>query len=145
MPYVVDDVLVFYLHVQRFTTVYSLWFQKAAKGSKPQKLNLAALSGNEDEVKRLLSKGVGKCKIAFCWIWALLNFFCISLDPYYYISVHTRFHCISFQNIRFWLDDSNSINPSAKKEKKRKERAAIWKHSQKSKETAWSGTNLVII
>ena len=66
---VVGDVLLFnwfYLHVQRFTTVYSLWFQKAAKGSKPQKLNLAALSGNEGEVKRLLSKGVGKCKIAFC-------------------------------------------------------------------------------
>lgn len=36
-------------------------FQKAGKGNKLQKLHHAALSGNEDEVQKLLGKGVGKC------------------------------------------------------------------------------------
>jgi len=38
-------------------------FQKASKGNKLQKLHHAALSGNEDEVQKLLGKGVGKHKL----------------------------------------------------------------------------------
>lgn len=39
------------------------FFQKASKGTKLQKLHHAALSGNEEEVQKLLAKGVGKRKL----------------------------------------------------------------------------------
>ena len=38
-------------------------FQQAIKGTKLQKLHHAALSGNEEEVQKLLGKGVGKRKL----------------------------------------------------------------------------------
>jgi len=49
-------------YFKRFN-IYLFLFQKASKGNKLQKLHHAALSGNEDEVQKLLGKGVGKRKL----------------------------------------------------------------------------------